>query len=94
MKCGAKALLDPLWDLDKFWDRSYKYSGLKINEMWGKSFVTPAVGLGQIFEIFLRFYNTAGVRIKICGAKACLDPLWDIDKFSRSLSLSLSLSYN
>jgi hypothetical protein len=33
--CGTKALLDPLWDLDKFRDQFYEYSGCKENEMWG-----------------------------------------------------------
>jgi hypothetical protein len=45
--------------------------------MWGKSFVRPAVGLRQIFEINL--INTAGVTGDWCGEKALLDPLWDLD---------------
>ncbi len=49
MKCRAKASLDPLWYLDNF-GHLYKYSGLKINEMWGKSFLTPAVGLRKILR--------------------------------------------
>ncbi len=32
---GYKALLDPLWDLDKFWSKCYKYSGCKKKNMWG-----------------------------------------------------------
>jgi len=37
--------------------------------MWGKSLLRPAVGLRQIFEIFLRFYKTAGLRGMKCGVE-------------------------
>ncbi len=35
--CGAKALLDQQWDLDKFRDQFYEYSGCNENEMWGRN---------------------------------------------------------
>ena len=54
---------------------SLLYSGLKINESWGKSFVTPAVGLRLILTHFGtqtnfdNVINTAGVRSTVCGVK-------------------------
>ncbi len=42
--------------------------------MWGK--------IGQTrCGTQIDFINTAGLRGMNCGAKASLDPLWDLDKF-------------
>ncbi len=43
MKCGAKARLDPLWDLDKF----INTAGV-TSMICGVEIVTPAAGLRQI----------------------------------------------
>jgi len=51
-------LLDPLWDLDKF-EINVITAGVR-RMICGAKFVTPAVGLRQIFEI--NVINTAGVR--------------------------------
>jgi hypothetical protein len=60
-KCGVKFVtpsvgqtnFDMLWDFDKFRSQCYKYSGCKKYCMWGKRFVRPAVGLGQILSLSL-----------------------------------------
>ncbi len=70
-------MLDPLWDFDKLSDQFYKYSGCKKNEMWGKNCYTSC-GAQTNFDNFI---NTAGIRRMICGVKALLDPLWDLNKF-------------
>ncbi len=74
---GQNWLLDPLWDLDKFWDRFYDtavglwlnlrfYNTTALKRMkYGAKLVTPAVGLRQI----LRFYYTAALIRMKCGAK-------------------------
>ncbi len=77
-------MLDPLWDLDKFGQFFFNYSGCKRNEMWGRNYVRPAVGLGQILRSLCLCLSlslslsviTAGVRRKKCGVKALLDKFW------------------
>ena len=44
-----KACLDPLSNLDKF----FNDSGLKTNQMWGSCYVRPAVRLRQILTSFV-----------------------------------------
>jgi hypothetical protein len=65
----------------------------------GKCFVRPAVGLRlilTIFEINLKFYNTAGVTRTKCGVKCFVRPdvgLRQIFHILLSLSQYLSLLY-
>ncbi len=79
---------------------SFKYSGSKRNQMWGKSLLRPAAKLWQILRFLSlslsldNFINTAGVRRMECGAKACLDPLWDLDKFWQAVGLSQIFEIN
>ncbi len=52
MKCGVAFMLDPLGDLDKFWDRFYNTGALKRLKCGGKSCLTCC---GQILRSILLY---------------------------------------
>jgi len=58
--------------------------------MWGSFYARPAVGLGQILEIYLRFYNTADVRRMKCGVKFVLSLSLSDTKFSKTVITAIN----